>query len=123
MSNLTAPISEEFSNRNPGTTVTSESSTGLTGGQTSIPRGHGFDTLGRSLGKRMLAGGILDEGKPQAQFGSTEGVSRATVKRETQSKATLITKSPHRKRVSGLGSTAGNTGNSGTVNKKELGGE
>ena len=38
-------------------------------------------------------------------------------------KASLITKSPHRKRISGLGSTAGNTGNSGTVNKKELGGE
>ena len=38
-------------------------------------------------------------------------------------KAALITKSPHRKRISGLGSTAGNTGNSGTVNKKELGGE
>tara|TARA_R110000803_G_scaffold8066_1_gene25987 strand:+ start:625 stop:924 length:300 start_codon:yes stop_codon:yes gene_type:complete len=58
---------------------------------------------------------------------NTSGLSRISQSRQAPkrqpAKATLITKSPHRKRVSGLGSTAGNTGNSGTVNKKELGGE
>jgi hypothetical protein len=110
------PMEAEYLKRNPGVTVTSRTLTG----QQEIPRGHVFDRWGERYGQMALAGGVLDEGEAQPQFGSPRG-TQVTVNR---SKGSLITGSQKtkRKRIYGMGGSQGEE-KSGTVKKPTLGGE
>ena len=90
------------------------------------------------MGSETPAGGLTPDNpfKAKAELGGVHSLWLRGIannhqrtmnsQKASEPKATLMTKSPHRKRISGMGSTtgnAGNAGNSGTVNKKELGGE
>ena len=112
------PMEAEYLKRNPGVTVTSRTLTG----QQEIPQGHVFDRWGERYGQMALAGGVLDEGKAQPQFGS-QGDMKATVTRSKPG-ASLLTdsKKTKRKRIYGMGGSQGEE-QSGTVKKPKLGGE
>ena len=116
------PMEAEYLERNPGVTVTSRTITG----QQDIPQGHVFDRIGERYGRQALAGGILDEGKAQPQFGS-RGNAKATVSRPQKSSTpgkSLITgkQTTKRKRIHGMGQSTGEE-KSGTVKKQSLGGK
>lgn len=110
------PIEAEYLKRNPEVTATSRTVTG----QQNIPRGHLFDRWGERYGQMALAGGVLDEGKLQPQFGSP-GNMKATV---TRPQGSLITgkQKTKRKQIYGMGGSQGKK-QSGTVKKPTLGGE
>lgn len=112
MSSFVAPVKQEYMARNPGVSVSKE--------ETTLEEGNVFDPIGRSLGKRALAAGILDEGKRQPQFGSAEGTV-ASVKRKEQPKASLLTNSSSKKRIYGMGKTTGKE-KPASVQKPKLGG-
>ena len=116
------PMEAEYLERNPGVTVTSRTITG----QQDIPQEHVFDRIGERYGRQALAGGILDEGKAQPQFGS-RGNAKATVSRPQKSSTpgkSLITgkQTTKRKRIHGMGQSTGEE-KSGTVKKQSLGGK
>ena len=112
------PIEAEYLKRNPEVTVTSRTLTG----QKDIPQGHVFDQWGERYGQMALAGGVLDEGEAQPQFGSP-GNMKATVTRSAPG-SSLITGSeqPKRKKIYRMGKSQGEE-KSGTVKKPTLGGE
>jgi len=84
MSAMMDPVKAEFLRRNPGTTVTKETTT--------LPSGNVFDPIGKAYGEQFLAGGILDEGKEQPQFGSSSAITSRTVTRKSPAKKSVPTK-------------------------------
>ena len=81
------PVKTEFLRRNPEKTVISETETGSFTGDIGP-----FTPIARAFGNQFLAGGILDEGKEQPQFGSSSAVTRKTITRKPSAKKSAPTK-------------------------------